>query len=255
MLLSFNDLRQFAIEARDGRKGHAEDFYFDDESWSVRYLVTEAGFLVTRKQGLVKSTLLGTPDPGRKTVPVSLTQEQLDAAQDPDAHPPVSTQEQNAIRQREFDFWPQLMLGTPGAPYTPLLAEQQLFGGPDARRDVEHVPGAPKDPHLRSMAELLDYEIVAEDGVIGSVLDFLLDPDGWKIHYIAADTGSWLPGRQIVVAPGFVSEVRWEDQRMTVARKKAMVETAPELADIDELERSDAHLAVAAYGAYAGLPI
>ncbi|SDD46603.1 PRC-barrel domain-containing protein [Ruegeria marina] len=255
MLLSYNDLRRFAIEAADGRKGHAEDFYLDDESWRVRYLVTETGFLFTRQQGLVKSTLLGTPDVERRTVPIALNKKQLDEAQSPDKHPPVSVQQEHAVRHRQFELWPALMLGVPGAAYTPARAEHQLFGGPEAERNLGDAPQNPEDPHLRSMAEMMGYAVRARDGQIGSIVDFLLDPDGWKIRYIAADTGTWLPGRQVVIRTDWISAVSWADQSIAVDDTKETVEQSPELTQIEDLERSDAHLAFTPYGAYGAHPM
>ena len=38
MLRSVKDLEKCTIGATDGLLGKAQDFYFDDESWVVRYL-------------------------------------------------------------------------------------------------------------------------------------------------------------------------------------------------------------------------
>ncbi len=251
MFISFNDLMQFAVEARDGREGRVSDLYFDDESWQVRYAVTESGFLFTRQEGLVKSTLLGEPDLKNGTLPISVTKEQLEEAESPDAHPPVSEQKERDIRRRRFEFWPPLMLGAPGAAYTPVLAERQLLaGGVAVEQDLEEAQGALGDPHLRSMREMTGYAIEAKDGDIGSVSDFLLEPDGWKIRYIVIDTGTWLPGQQVAITPAWVTSVSWEGQSVVVNVSKEDVSSAPELSEIEELERSDIHLAAARYGAY-----
>lgn len=253
MLISYNDLRQFAVEARDGRKGHTEDLYFDDQNWRVRYAVTGSGFLFTRQQGLVKSTLLGEPNVKTQTVQVSLTKQQLDEADSPEAHPPVSEQREREMQRRHFEFWPPLMIGAPGAAFTPAIAERQLFaGGTAAERSLEEVPEEPEDPHLRSLNELSGYAISAADGDIGSVSDFLLDPDGWKILYIVVDTGTWLPGRQVAIKPDWISDISWAGQSLVVNASKEEVSQAPELSQLDELERSDAHLVIAPYGAYGG---
>lgn len=253
MLFSFNDLRQFEIEAEDGRNGRAKDLYFDDESWRVLYAVTASGFLFNRQEGLVKSTVLGEPDADTRTLPVALTKRQLDETEAPDSHAPVSAQRERDIQRRQFDFWPTLMMGTPGAVYTPALAERQLHaGGAFVERDLEKAPEPVDDPHLRSLDEVRGYAIEATDGPIGSISDFLLDPDGWKVRYIVVDTGNWLPGRQVAIRPDRVSDVRWEGQSIVVRSSKQEVADAPELSQIDELERSDAHLAVAPHGAYVG---
>jgi len=255
MLVSYNDLVQFSIDARDGQKGRADDFYFDDETWRIRYLVAGSGFLVNRRQGLVKSTLLGTPDLEAQTLPVALTRDELDDADTPDTAPPVSEQRRQRMRLMQFDRWPSFMLGIPGAVYTPHVAEQQLAEQTLAEDLSEPAAQVRGDPRLRSMAEVSGYRVGATDGEIGSVSDFLLDPDGWRIRYLAVDTGNWLPGRQVVIQPDWISSVSWADQSIFVDATKGKVEEAPELSQVSELERSNALVAIAPYGVYGIAPM
>ena len=41
MLRNVNHLKGFAIQATDGEIGTVDQFYFDDESWAIRYLVVK----------------------------------------------------------------------------------------------------------------------------------------------------------------------------------------------------------------------
>lgn len=253
MLFSFNDLRDFAIEASDGRKGHVIDLYFDDESWQIRYAVAESGFLFTKQESLLNSSVLEEPSMDKRTISVSLTKEQLEEAESPDAHPPVSEQRQRETRLSQMEFWPPIMVVAPGAVYTPTVAESQLRTGglvsePQPEADRRQIG----DPHLRSLDELSGYAIEAKDGDMGSIADVLLDPDGWKIRYIVVDTGNWLPGRQVAIRPDWVSQISWDGQSVVVNVSKEQISEAPELSEIDQLERSDTYMALAPYGAYAG---
>ncbi|MEQ9257624.1 MAG: PRC-barrel domain-containing protein [Roseovarius sp.] len=255
MLMSYNDLTQFALEAKDGRKGRAEDFYFDDESWRIRYMVTESGFLLTRREGLVNSSLLGTPDAKTRTLPCDLTKAQIEAAETPNTHPPVSEQRKRDIRERQIQMWPPLMLGVPGAAYTPRIAEDQLFGGPVIENSEERAKQTPGDPHLRSMSEVSGYAVEAKGGEKGSVIDFLVDPAEWQVRFLVADTGNWLPGRQAAIRTSAITSVNLAAKSIVVDMTKQAVEDAPELSEMKDLERSDVHLAVAQYGAYGGMPM
>jgi len=50
MQYSVKDLKGYAIGATDGDIGKLDDFYFDDKSWTIRYLVAETGnWLLNRK--------------------------------------------------------------------------------------------------------------------------------------------------------------------------------------------------------------
>jgi hypothetical protein len=43
MLRSVKELQGYAIRAIDGDIGQVHDFYFDDQSWLIRYLVVDTG--------------------------------------------------------------------------------------------------------------------------------------------------------------------------------------------------------------------
>ena len=55
MLRSVRELIGYTIRARDGEVGQIVDFYFDDERWTVRYLVVSMG---TDEAGAGSSVLL-----------------------------------------------------------------------------------------------------------------------------------------------------------------------------------------------------
>ena len=54
------------LRATDGEIGHVRDFYFDDKTWTVRYLVADTGGWLKRPVGLDFSACAGSALPGRK---------------------------------------------------------------------------------------------------------------------------------------------------------------------------------------------
>ncbi len=54
---------------------------------------------------------------------------------------------------------------------------------------------------LRSIKQLYGDKLGASDGDIGHVKDFYFDDQNWVVRYVVADTGSWLPGRQVLLSP------------------------------------------------------
>ena len=54
---------------------------------------------------------------------------------------------------------------------------------------------------LRSIKQLYGDKLGASDGEIGHVKDFYFNDQHWAIRYLVADTGSWLPGRQVLISP------------------------------------------------------
>lgn len=59
MLRSMNDLKGYQIQATDGTIGHVKDFYFDDEWWTVRYLVVETGNWFNNRKVLISPFAIG----------------------------------------------------------------------------------------------------------------------------------------------------------------------------------------------------
>jgi hypothetical protein len=90
--------------------------------------------------------------------------------------------------------------------------------------------------HVRSMREVTGYHILATDGEIGHVEDFLVDGASWRIRYLMIDTSNWMGGRTVLLAPEWASRIEWVDQKVHVDVTRAEVEQSPEYdpaADID----------------------
>ncbi|NUO09873.1 MAG: hypothetical protein HUU08_14545 [Candidatus Brocadia sp.] len=51
------------------------------------------------------------------------------------------------------------------------------------------------------------YHIHAIGGEIGHVSDFPVDDNTWIVRYIVVDTGGWLPGKKILIAPLWIDKV------------------------------------------------
>lgn len=82
---------------------------------------------------------------------------------------------------------------------------------------------------LRSLKELSGYTILAKDGDIGNVHDFFFDDEIWAIRYIVVDTGTWLPGRKVLLIPSTVEQPEWETNALPVRLKKEQVKNSPEI--------------------------
>lgn len=83
------------------------------------------------------------------------------------------------------------------------------------------------DPHLRSSDEVKGYRIHASDGEIGHVEDFILEDEEWRIRYLVVDTGKWLPGKKVLVAPMWIKDILWADSMVVVNLTKEEIENSP----------------------------
>ncbi|HEV3349502.1 MAG TPA: PRC-barrel domain-containing protein, partial [Methylomirabilota bacterium] len=66
--------------------------------------------------------------------------------------------------------------------------------------------------------------IAALDGDLGSVADLYFDDLSWTVRYLVVDTGTWLPGRQVLISP---LSVREAGDKILVALTQAQVKDSP----------------------------
>ena len=82
---------------------------------------------------------------------------------------------------------------------------------------------------LRSVKELYNYVLKAEDGEVGRCKDFLFDDRFWIIRYMVADTGKWLPGKKVLISPISLGEPDWASRLLQVKLTKERIEHGPPL--------------------------
>jgi sporulation protein YlmC with PRC-barrel domain len=90
---------------------------------------------------------------------------------------------------------------------------------------------------LRSMNELYGYTIRATDDTIGSVHDFLFDDRESKVRYLVVDTGNWLPGRKVLIAPEALSKPDWASMTLPVNLTKDQVKNSPDVSTEKPISR------------------
>lgn len=80
---------------------------------------------------------------------------------------------------------------------------------------------------LRGISDLRRFTIAGTDGTLGSVGDVYFDDRGWRVRYLVVDTGTWLPGRRVLVPP---VPVRSSDPTtLHVALSRRQVAACPEV--------------------------
>jgi PRC-barrel domain protein len=82
---------------------------------------------------------------------------------------------------------------------------------------------------LRNSKELLGCTIHAEDGNIGKLHDFFFDDKSWTVRYAVVDTGTWLPGRLVLISPVAFKQADWKSKTFPVKLTKKQVESSPDI--------------------------
>ena len=57
MLITASQFRDFTIQAKDGELGTITGFYFEDQTWAVRYLLLETGHWLNERTVLISPFL------------------------------------------------------------------------------------------------------------------------------------------------------------------------------------------------------
>ena len=97
MLHSLSLMTGASILATDGVIGSVSDFFFDDATWIVRFLVVQTGNWLAHREVLIATTAVDPPDWDRQVFPVHLTKEQVRHAPDVETKKPVSRQQEIAM--------------------------------------------------------------------------------------------------------------------------------------------------------------
>jgi PRC-barrel domain len=112
MLKKAKDILGFTLGAKDGEIGRVKDFYFDDQSWTVRYLVADTGKWLPQRKVLISPFAVKGFRDAESVVDVSLTRTQIKGSPSIDADAPVSRQ----FEQEYYKYygWPLYWQG-PGS--------------------------------------------------------------------------------------------------------------------------------------------
>ena len=223
----------YEISATDGDLGTVDEFYFDDETWTVRYIVVETGDWLAGRRVLISPVAFGKPDPESRKISVNLTCGQVGSSPDIDTERPVYLQHEAALHEHYQWPWRGGYGGTFGTTPLPLpgddLSVEQKAPGSD-RRD---------DPHLRSTGQVTSYHIHATDGEIGHVDDFIVDDENWKIRFVVVDTRNWLPGKNVLIPPRSITRVEWDDSSVHLDLTRKSIENSPEFISSKGVNRSN----------------
>ncbi len=211
---SIKSLLGYKIGARDGEIGHVKDFYFEDTSWAIRYLVVETGNWFMEKKKLIAPQALLSPDWKNRIFPVDLSMEQVKNSPDIDTEKPVS-------RQQEIELYGHYAWQRYGGSGFYAGASNAVMDQPlvvDEKVVVLDPNPEEKncDLHLQSLHLISGYHIRATDGDIGHLADFTMNDMNWGIEYLVIETHNGIGGKKVLLKVEHIKEIRWEDSVVIV---------------------------------------
>lgn len=229
MLKNAAAINGYAIVASDGRLGSVSDFLFDDTNWLVRWLVVDTGDWLAGRKVLLPPSVLGRLDPEARDVSVRLTMRQVQDGPDIDTDQSVSRQMETHIYDH-FGWNPYWGTGfSPGGDgdVPNALAPSPSHGEWRPDQNDEFDPQGAGDQHLRSAKAVTGYHILASDGEIGHVADFLIEDIDWSIRDLVVDTANWWSGTKVLISPGAIRKIDWASNEVTLDIDRQRIMEAP----------------------------
>ena len=101
---------------------------------------------------------------------------------------------------------------------------------------------------LGTVKHLEHYAIHAADGFIGHVRDVYFDDHSWVVRYLVVETGSWLPGRRVLISPISVTGVNAEDRVLTLPITRQQVKDSPDIDTDKPISRQHERSLLGYYG-------
>jgi sporulation protein YlmC with PRC-barrel domain len=82
---------------------------------------------------------------------------------------------------------------------------------------------------LRTIKQIEGDKLGATDGEIGHVKDFYFDDVEWVVRYVVADTGSWMPGRLVLISPHALGRLYQGGKVLLVNLTREQIEKSPSI--------------------------
>src|SRR5262245_25028879 len=213
------------VHGTDGDIGTVEDFYFEEDRWTVRYLLVDTGKWFSGKRVLI-SPMSVQNGWGRAGVKVGLTKDQAWNSPEFQEGELSRTGETSVLAYYGYpDYWGAASIwghyDSPTASVAGAVSDKTAASDPPAS-GVD-----PEARHLRSIKKSTGYHLQARNGEIGHVDDFLIGEESWRIRYLLVDTSNWIGGKSVLVGTDIVETVDRERGVLRVTDSREDIRLSP----------------------------
>ena len=88
---------------------------------------------------------------------------------------------------------------------------------------------------LHKTSHMRGFHIVATDGGIGHVDDFLVEEGSWAVRYLVVDTSNWIGGKSVLISAAVIEAIDSPARQIRVRLTRDQVEQSPSV-DTAEIE-------------------
>jgi uncharacterized protein YrrD len=218
MIRSLKTMTGKKLLSAEDEVGTVEDYLFDAQKWLVRYLVVDSGSWLNRRRLLFSPKAVNIQDEEEDRLSINIDRERIEKSPPIDPERKLTPEEE--ARLHEYYEWPFDVprLDHTTVPMVEMYSEMQEKTGEGEQT---------RHSNLQSMDDITGYSIEARDGGIGRVDDILIDDKNWRVQYLVVDTGGFLPGRKILLAPQWIENFDLNDTSVQVDLSRETIENSP----------------------------
>ncbi|MDG5786492.1 PRC-barrel domain-containing protein [Evansella sp. AB-P1] len=215
-----NWLKSFSVVGNDGGFGTVDNVLFDEDKWTIRYLVVKAGLWFTNERLYISPASIEEIDIKSEMIRLNISRDQAAKA------PIIGDEPISRKQEREFSSYYQ---------FSPYWLGGKVWGGVVLARDlldfdqpVQEVEDNEDEPKIHVANDVIGYELAAQEDTFGKIEDLLFEEESYVIRYFVVDTKKILPGKKVLISTEWISHVDWVSGRVEVTITKEQVEKSPE---------------------------
>ena len=207
--------------AVDGRIGTVEDFYFDEITWEIRYLLSIPENCLEHMHRLVPCLAIDSIQCDDQSIIVELTRQQIENS------PPLR-RHQTVSRRYEAEYYSYF--GWP--PYweqdRPSASHHCSSRNLRNSKSEDTVAMHPMYTHIYSASNLYGCTITSHDGISGYVEDLILDTKRWFIPYLQVNTQHDSSNKRILISPDWICQINMSRRAVYTDLPSSLIRQAPE---------------------------
>jgi hypothetical protein len=218
------NMLRYAATAEDARFPLREIF-FDPDAGTLRYVALDVGGWFDRREVIVSARLMGAPDAASRTWPVDISPDAIKDA--PEWSDP------KVLEQMQLASSPPIIVGPYGAHFAGAL--------PLERNAAQSDPDAPGNLKVEGLERLNDWvglPVFGQNGEVGTLIDFLFDPETGKVAHMVIDTGGFFSAQQMVVPFDLLRDRAEDGTHVVIEVTEKTLRDAPPLEHFDKVSRS-----------------
>lgn len=229
MLRKLKDLKGFTVHAKDDDLGKAKDFYFDQQHFIIRYLVVDTGNWLQHQKTLISTDSFAKIDYENKEIIVDLNSDELEEAPGIDENKAISkVMEEKLVKYFDWPLYWRISSDNLQSAQAGNLIRNELLKLENSTDQRSKLKEEAVDSNLRSFNEIRGYHIQAQDKEFGHLEDLFVDEENWIVRYLLIDTRNILPGKNVLIAPEWLQNISWDQQKIFVNKTKKAIKEAPE---------------------------